>query len=1116
MVLNDRKVGVRFRAGVTELEKWNVIANEADLASFGNREGNPFLERERIAILPAAGRARLRNAAGTIARLNARAEVAYAAPVYQKVPGFDAMLSDVFFVSFPAEIGRDKVAVLHEKYGAEVVDVFDFPGCSEVGYLLRTTKAAGKNALELANLYYDEPLVASAGPEFYPLYPILADDPFPEGDPDDPHYDPDGDMHLGYHLVMTRVREVWKHWPSWRGAIGDEDIVIAIVDAGVDLDHPDLAGKLWEHPEYEGVHGYDFIDDDFTPDTLGGDKIVLPHGTKCAGVAGAMTNNVVKVEEQYVPVGVAGVAGGGHQPGGDPEARTTGCPIMSIRAVYDGYGWGVPVAYGLLWASGVRMMNNSYSGFGRDNGADVISMSLVDWEPSPYLEHILTELDNFYGGSRPMLVAAAGNFDQPYLSYPAAYPQVMAVGGVSRSVEELDEEDEGTGEVASALDYDGANRRRLRKWGKNTGWPEGYPAVSPFPTDYGSDFGPELDIVAPCEYIATTTDPGTGEAAISADEAYRRMNRTSSATPQVAGAAALMLSANPDLTVHEVRGILQFTALDLFYRRNWGWSAVELAQAGHDWFTGHGLLDAEKAVEWATPGRTTYRNYDGETRILLQSGSPHRPVEQYEIDPECILDGSPFDLSHLDEENEYHDHYRKGGKTENGRADGLMVAAAVLPTRSQYFLDCRADDPGAPLVVQNDDQQVVAVFTHYGVVCLAGVFNQWPWPGAVKWDPATRTPAATYTEFPSATAMPGLLNWAGGGRGRFAFIDGDGNMFIRGALFEYGRERMGTLEETTLWHEDFEYEYFNFGSSGWDVSEDEWTHQEIEDTDHYCMRGTSDDAIPAIEHAANPLAETMDDRVRVNFDYRFPQPEEGPVAHRAVVSLLRESEDGDPYPYITLTHIEEHVRVAVHMDDEGYGMSEPLWFGDFYMIDLRHERNPDHWHECYLTIEEHQTFPGSDGHDTRLWWRHRLDHVFECDGLFPLASGSDIFAPEDLDRVEFRGIGPARKKIFNGGVATFEIGESMLESAGGLWMILDKSKDEDEAIVAPENYEVDYDNDTVTWVGAGSGWGTSEDQFEVYYAYEEQCHASPDNDGEGQGGVDFDDIWVRTMYRYPW
>ena len=138
------------------------------------------------------------------------------------------------------------------------------------------------------------------------------------------------DTHVGllWGLDIQPGVDVTPAWARTRGA----GQVIAILDTGVDLTHPDIAGNLWTGPG--GIHGADFVDEPSGPDDE------QYHGTHVAGSAAAIAGN---------GVGVAGVA---------PEAD-----IMAVR-VLDGDGSG---------DSGTSINGID---FASQNGAGVINMSL--------------------------------------------------------------------------------------------------------------------------------------------------------------------------------------------------------------------------------------------------------------------------------------------------------------------------------------------------------------------------------------------------------------------------------------------------------------------------------------------------------------------------------------------------------------------------------------------------------------------------------------------------------------------------------------------------------------------------------------------------------------------
>lgn len=161
---------------------------------------------------------------------------------------------------------------------------------------------------------------------------------------------------------------------AWQIAKGSLDIVIAIVDTGVDLTHPDLVAKL--------VPGYNIIDDNDIPADDDG------HGTHVAGIAAAATDND--------NIGVAGVC--------------WECKLMPIKALGTEGGSTSDVATAIRYAV--------------DHGAHVINLSLGG---SSGTEALLSAVRYAYSREIPV-VAAMGNFGSAEPFYPAAYPETIAVG----------------------------------------------------------------------------------------------------------------------------------------------------------------------------------------------------------------------------------------------------------------------------------------------------------------------------------------------------------------------------------------------------------------------------------------------------------------------------------------------------------------------------------------------------------------------------------------------------------------------------------------------------------------------------------------------------------------
>ncbi|ADG83165.1 S8 family serine peptidase [Thermincola potens] len=263
---------------------------------------------------------------------------------------------------------------------------------------------------------------------------------------------------------------------GWNITQGRKSVIIAVLDTGVDVNHPDLRNKL--------VPGTN------TVNPLKSNRDDDGHGTHVAGIAAAVSNN---------GIGIAGVAGN--------------CKIMPVK-VFDYWGGSdISVADGIIWAA--------------DHGANVINMSFGTMANST----MLNEAIEYARKKGVIMVAAAGNWANQYISYPAALSQVIAVSATDKN--------------DKLADF--------------------------------SSYGPEIDVCAPGEKIFSTYwDPHKGST-------YGELSGTSMAAPQVAGLAALLISAKPWLTPDEVRQIIESSAKDL-------------GEPGWDPQYGHGRIDIFKAL----------------------------------------------------------------------------------------------------------------------------------------------------------------------------------------------------------------------------------------------------------------------------------------------------------------------------------------------------------------------------------------------------------------------------------------------------------------------------------------------------------------------------------------
>ena len=183
-------------------------------------------------------------------------------------------------------------------------------------------------------------------------------------------------------------------WPLWSPK---ESTVIAIVDTGMAMDHPDLANKIYRNASGQVV-GYDFVNGDADPTDDNG------HGTHCSGIAAGQVNN---------GVGIAGVAGWS---GGPLRSDTDNTKIMPVK---------------VLAANGSGSLSAVASGitFAVDNGAKVISLSLGSTSTATTLANAIA----YAWENGCVVVAAAGNSGSSLKTYPAAYPNVISVAATDNT-----------------------------------------------------------------------------------------------------------------------------------------------------------------------------------------------------------------------------------------------------------------------------------------------------------------------------------------------------------------------------------------------------------------------------------------------------------------------------------------------------------------------------------------------------------------------------------------------------------------------------------------------------------------------------------------------------------
>jgi thermitase len=184
--------------------------------------------------------------------------------------------------------------------------------------------------------------------------------------PNDPYY--------SNQWAPPKIQADW----AWNTTKGNSSIIVAVIDTGIDYNHPDLKNNY-------AALGYDWVNNDNDPLDDNG------HGTHIAGIIGAVLNNAV---------GIAGVAQ---------------VSIMAEKALNStGYGFEIDLANAIIDAV--------------DQGASILSMS---WG-SDYDSFLIHDAVQYAYGHGVLAVAAAGNSNTNSKFYPAAYDEAVAVAATDQ------------------------------------------------------------------------------------------------------------------------------------------------------------------------------------------------------------------------------------------------------------------------------------------------------------------------------------------------------------------------------------------------------------------------------------------------------------------------------------------------------------------------------------------------------------------------------------------------------------------------------------------------------------------------------------------------------------
>ncbi|MCB0755005.1 MAG: S8 family serine peptidase [Flavobacteriales bacterium] len=314
--------------------------------------------------------------------LNQNPKVVYANPFVIYSDGTYQGIQNRIIVRLKSNKDVTMMNNLAKGFNLNVVEQNEF---DQQMFVLQTTKQSNGNALEIANKLHESGAFEYAEPDF-----LLLLKRFNTNDPN-----------LGYQWSLNNTGSSIQYngtpgadmnvFPAWATTTGSSTIKVAVVDEGVDLNHPDLQANL--------LGGYDATGQGSGGGPSGDDA----HGTACAGIIAAAGNN---------NLGVAGVA--------------YNCKIIPVRIAY---------GQGTSWVTSNTWIGNALNWAWQTAGADVLSNSWGGGSSSSTINNAISgAVTSGRGGLGAPVLFAAGN-DNGANSYPATVTNTISVIAMSMCYE---------------------------------------------------------------------------------------------------------------------------------------------------------------------------------------------------------------------------------------------------------------------------------------------------------------------------------------------------------------------------------------------------------------------------------------------------------------------------------------------------------------------------------------------------------------------------------------------------------------------------------------------------------------------------------------------------------
>jgi hypothetical protein len=174
-----------------------------------------------------------------IERLNKLPQVRYSAPVFA-FRNMKLILMDEFVVRFKADVAEESIGDLNNKQGVTVVSKGPY---RHNRYVLRVTNPKEKNAIEVANAYNGNPHVNYATPNFAVIGGYFSTYP------NDTYFAQQWALHNTGQSPPAGTPDADVDAPEAWDIATNSNIIVAVIDSGVDYTHPDLAANMWKIQE---------------------------------------------------------------------------------------------------------------------------------------------------------------------------------------------------------------------------------------------------------------------------------------------------------------------------------------------------------------------------------------------------------------------------------------------------------------------------------------------------------------------------------------------------------------------------------------------------------------------------------------------------------------------------------------------------------------------------------------------------------------------------------------------------------------------------------------------------------------------------------------------------